>query len=223
MSGIRQGTIRAAARSPVERIYIHFLDYYHEERARRNFSVSSEVVFKEALAGFRIALLFADELIIPASSYFESHLCRKMLRLHSNLVETGDIAISATEPSLAEHREQKELQYGSGSPAKLQRSYRRRPAQIPPRYIRRTGRSTHIIRRQWLGALDGPDIRRRLDPEGVLELPANVEVLWSQIPELLAGQAFVPDHVLNIFRARSTRAITKSHFEGIIEGAYVAG
>ncbi len=223
MKGGRPSLISTVTGSPVERIYIHFLDYYHEARARKNFSISNETIFREALFGFRIALIFADELVIPASSYFESRLCRRMLRLHSGFVETGDIAISATEPSLVEHRQQKESQYGSASPTGLQDSYRRRPAQVPPRYIRRTGRSTPLIRRQWLGALDGPDIRRQLDPEGELELPADVEVLWSQVPELLAGQAFIPDHVLNIFQVRGTKAITRNHFEGIIEGAYTAG
>jgi hypothetical protein len=130
---------------PITAIYIHFLDYYHSNRAARAYLAHRKEVQNEAHLAFRIALLFAEIVIIPASSYFESPLCRAMLNRHPEFRRYGALKLSARDPSLAEHIESKRAAYDERSPEQFLKAYRTKNRVPFPGYIQKRSSSTFRI------------------------------------------------------------------------------
>ncbi|MGI5269448.1 hypothetical protein ACQEUU_09880 [Nonomuraea sp. CA-218870] len=201
-------------------VYIHFLDYYHYTRARMKWRISVKAIRQEARRALRLAVLYADELILPASSFFESGLARDLVREHAELVDLGYLWISAAEPSLEEHRESKLDQYDRSSPREIYLAYKKRHAFHLPPYRQRVGSSTRTITERWLGVLGGEDVRKQLDPGAVLDLPSGLGERWSSIPDSLQGRAFVTSHVVDLLR-RQRMEMPGYLLDPIIEGAYV--
>src|SRR5580658_4986675 len=131
-------------------IYIDFLDYYTLERARRS-SVPRKPIIIEGNRAIRLAVLFAERTILPASSFFESELCRDILRRNISFIDLGLLYLAAAEPSLMEHREAKLSQYDAESAAEIVSGYNVKRRQVAPPYLQRSGSSTASIRKAWLG------------------------------------------------------------------------
>lgn len=202
-------------------IYIDFLDYYTLERARRS-SVPRRYVVVEGNRAIRLAIMFADRTILPASSFFESELCREILKRNMSFIDLGMLYLSAAEISLMEHREAKLSQYGVKSVSEIVTGYRVRHRQVAPPYLQRPGSSTAGIRKAWLSVLDKNALPRILGAELVRDQPPRLEAVWSDLPERLEGQAFVTDHALRVFEQESI-ALSPGSIASIIESAYIAG
>jgi hypothetical protein len=204
--------------------YIHFLDYYHYQRAKTLYFASYEDVFCEAFLAFRIAFLFSSELFLPASTYVESPLARDILQRHRLLQDIGFLRVVAAEWNFPEHIEVKRTIYTrKRSPKHLVDAYRNLPAGPVPRYQRKTKASVEVIRKAWIGELSSGDIRQRLDPDRRLVLPSSFEKVWASIPEKLASDdlAFVTPHVKSLVEQEIGRPVPPRLFEPTIEVAYV--
>jgi len=160
---------------PFNAVYIHFLDFYHLKRAMIDNLARRRQIYKEADLASRIALLFAKSAIIPLSSYFESDLCKYILRRLPDFVSYGVIKVSAGDLSIADHIESKRISYDHRSPEALMKAYRNRNKIPFPSYVPKKHSSTTAIRSGWLDVLNQGDPRTVLDPQSLadLDLPLN--------------------------------------------------
>jgi hypothetical protein len=202
---------------PITAIYIHFLDYYHSSRATGAYLARKREVEKEAHLAFRMALLFAETAIIPASSYFESPLCRAMIKCHPEFSPYGVLKLSARDLSLLEHIESKRAAYDERSPEQFLQAYRRKSRVPFPRYIQKRSSSTDRIRCGWMDTIERTDPRMVLDPEGAAGLTADIEQLWPKIPDMLGDRAFVPSHVADIFSLHGVVLPSRGGLNAVIE------
>lgn len=206
------------------RLFVHFLDHWHSDRAIRLHKIPFEVVLREALFAFRISWLFFDELIIPASTYYESPLAHQILELHPLMAELGLLLVSASEESLGDHRAAKEAQYNDPSLSPLYHAYRSSaPKLTQPAYIQKRHSSLRAIQENWIDLIGSSRFPVLLNPTGERRLPKNADTLWSRVPGELGNDAFVIDHVAPLLSRLGLRGVPRLSLEGAIEPPYIGG
>lgn len=208
---------------PLGAIYVHFLDYYHANRAVAQYLATNRRVNKEAHLAFRMAVLFADTAIVPASSYFESSLCKRVLSRYPDFRYYGAVKLSARDMSLAEHIESKRAAYDDRSPEELVKAYRLKNRAPFPGYVRKRSSSTERITCGWQKLPEKQDPRRALDPSERLELDGQLESLWPRVPEFLGNRAFVPSHVADTLEEHGIILPSEAPLNEIIEPLYIDG
>jgi nucleoside phosphorylase len=204
------------------RIYLHFLDQYHYARAIKGGRVSESTLAVEARRAFRLAVLHANHLYLPASSYFEGRLAQIVLGDHSELSQLGVVYLAASQASLEEHREAKMPQYPDEVFTGLPGAYQVRPHIEPPPYRQRSGSSRSRITDRWLRRLDGEEPQRAAFRQRDLAAARRIEKTWGQIPDLLESRAFVTPHVAELLRARRAE-VDDALLAGTIEPPYIEG
>ncbi|KRQ07237.1 hypothetical protein [Bradyrhizobium manausense] len=204
-----------------KRIYVHFADYYHSERAQLNGAKSADI--SRALStAIRLSVLFANEVFFPASSLFESKNCRALMLQFPEFREVGIFKMSAGDTNLAEHIESKLGAYDERSPRHFLKSYRRQYGDLPS-YVQKKGSSTAIITREWNAVLDDDTFLRRIRDNSGVQLPPDFEKIWAKVPEDLQGQAFVPDHAAALLRQAGGQGNLSILAAQPIERAYIDG
>lgn len=206
------------------RIYIHFLDIYHYLRASTGTKVSFRRLVAEGRLAFRLAFLFADELLIPASSFFESPLAKRILSEHDDLIRMGFVALTAGDASLDEHQDSKRKQYGVFSPPYLRRAYDRRIRTAVPPYVCTAGSSVGAISKEWIDFLEGGRLRENIERSVWIgaKSPQSIEAAWRRVPGELLGRAFVPDHARDILARMGIADPPMPLLELSIEAPYVS-
>ena len=206
----------------MSRIYLHFLDLYHYRRAQRGGRASKVRLAAEARRAFRLAALAADQLYMPASSYFEGELAQLVLADHRELVELGAIYISASQGSLEEHREGKLPQYPRGLPGGIPGAYTAMPEIPPPPYQQRAGSSRAAIRARWMSVLEDGALERIIGQRANDAPLRRIERAWENIPDMLEETAFVSEHVRELL-AKCRAEVSANTISTIIEPAYIDG
>jgi nucleoside phosphorylase len=208
---------------PLENIFVDFLDFYHQNRAAKDHFASRAQIKKEADLAFRMAVLFAETAVLPASSYFESALCKSVLRPYQDFIYYGAVKLAAGDPSIAEHIDSKQASYDERSPEHLLKAYRIPTRGRLPGYVQKRTSSTALIRQGWMSVIERTDPRNVLDPRGSAGLGPQAAALWPRIPELLDGRAFVPSHVADLFEAHGFRLPSQHGLNTVIEPLYIDG
>lgn len=203
----------------VSRIYVHFLDFYTYARSRQD-GVSQSAILTESRRALRLSVLFAEQLLVPASSYFESRVARRLIREHAALADLGVIHLAAAEESLTAHRGAKLAQYDSTSPAEIRNGYRSARLSGAPPYLRRDGSSVAAIRADWIGLLERDELAAALDPTGALGVTPELERHWARVPTELGGRAFVTAHVSRLL-GEYLRTVPETRVASVIETSYI--
>lgn len=202
-------------------VYIDFLDYYTLERARRS-RTPHRCVVTEGNRAFRLATLLADNVVFPASSFFESVVCRTILRKNALFTDIGLVSLAASESSLAEHREAKLRQYDQSSPGEIVAGYRSKRRQSVPMYLQRSGSSVLDIRKNWLTVPQSDRLPQLLLNSVESESLQAIAAVWPLIPERLEGRAFITEHVSGLFE-REKLAVPDRVISPIVESSYIQG
>lgn len=182
------------------RIVAHFLDHYVLELSGygRGNGWIDRAIAKEAWIALRIALLAADEVLIPAVSYFQSPLCRRLVNKHRAIFDLGVIRLIGDAHRWDEFRENRLREYSSES---LQydiysnlNSYRGR---LPP-LIGSDHNTTLALHSEW-NNLVVPRSFELLSPAPIagdrVRFVADPERLADRIPELMGNEAFVAENL----------------------------
>jgi hypothetical protein len=202
-------------------IYIHFMDAYHVDRARRNAHTPGRII-QEARRAFRMALLVSTRVYVPASSFFESEVARVVLSEHETAAAVGHVRLTAGDPTLEEHREGKLIQYDRSSPLGLGDAYLNR-LDSDVAYQARPGRTRAHLERRWWDRLRADELLKDIDQFGHLELDASLAVAWEQLPAEMGSLAFVPGHVDRLLARmwRGDTARIRPYVSKLIESSYV--
>lgn len=194
------GSRYAANYGAPRRIVAHFLDHYVLELSGygRGNRWIDRAIAKEAWIALRIAILAAEEVLIPAVSYFQSPLCRRLVNRHRSVFDLGVIRLIGDAYRWDEFRENRLREYSSES---LQYdiysnldAYRGR---LPP-LIGSDRNTTLAIHGEWSN-LVVPRSVELLSPAriagGRVHFVADPERLTDRMPEVMGNEAFVAENV----------------------------
>jgi hypothetical protein len=113
-AGDPAGTVRSLTSGRASRIFTHFFDvHFLEEKGVESFL---EAATREARLAFRLALLMADEVLVPASSTIESELCRTVLSEYGGDEYAPHITLVASGTNYQEFLDDKLRQYRVDDP-----------------------------------------------------------------------------------------------------------
>jgi nucleoside phosphorylase len=168
---------------------------------------NQETIRAECRLATRLAMLAADEVLIPAASYFESQHCKAIVDEPHPLHETGLLRLVGSGHNLVEFVEDKREQYERSSPDH-QLYFGALPPGVPPFRSRRRSSTKDIIAR-WNALLDEDCPALLFNGVGI-PVPRRIERLWEKVPERLGRRAFIVEHVGPIL-LKSARSLSVDH------------
>jgi hypothetical protein len=181
-------------------VIAHFLDHYILELSgygRGNIWLDRSIA-KEAGIALRIAILAADEVLIPAVSYFQSPLCRRLVNKFRNVFDLGVIRLMGDAYRWDEFRDNRLREYPSESAQyDIYSNLNGYRGMLPP--LDGTGRNTTLaLHRSW-DQLVVPRSAELLRPANVagnhVHFVGDPERIIERIPEMLGSAAFVAENV----------------------------
>jgi hypothetical protein len=213
-------------RSGVRRIFLHFFDLHFLEevvgRARNHPATLARLRAESDLA-VRFALLYADDVLVPAASYHEHPLCRQVIDRFTPLFETGLLRFVGGAPNMEVFVESKVEQYRPGSPQRIAYEAALADEGLTLPFLEKPGdtTTTEDLQAFWLDTLEVKGFPDVVFGKGEA-LPKNLEALWAAIPERLGLEAFIPEYVEpHLFRA-GTPPVVRSRLFGLINEGYFA-
>ena len=198
------------------RIFLHYFDMHFLQE-----KVGNEVgaaVRNEARLATRLAILWSDEVIIPAASYFESEVCRSIVDEHKDLLELGAIILVGNAGSLGEFVDKKLTTYPARShQSKEYRKAQKRCGNVP--FITRFSSATNDIREDWINVLHLEKLGIVLKDCG-LSVTTELEKNWEQLPERLGMQAFTPLHALQLLEPENKNRVFNHKISNLVNASY---
>lgn len=200
------------------RIFAHFFDvHFLEEKGVDRFLAKA---LAEARLAIRFAIMLADEVFVPAASYYESSLCKKILNEFAQHPAGACIRLAASAANLDEFIEDKVAQYRPGTVQGEVYSQPFTDLIFPWRQRRRS--ATADIVSDWLrAASDGEaeKIFRSLSKQVIL--PVDHERRWQDLPSKLGNSAFIVDNVAPLlFGQFQLPAGTRNRLHSVINRSY---
>jgi nucleoside phosphorylase len=167
----------------------------------------------------RIAILAADEVLVPAASFFESKLCNKILDEFKDIYHSGILRLIGSGTSVREYIDDKLGQYPKSSPQfQCYRELQKRVKSHPPFYPRIRSASRDISQ-GWVSPSIMNTIGSLVEGSRFL-LPRDFEYRWETAPDRLEGSAFIVPHVEPIILDNPAPLMIKNRLHKIINELY---
>ena len=145
-------------------LFLHFFDIQFLEM--KNAARIRRIIENECDLATRFALLSAKRVFVPASSYFESPLCRKILDKYSVLFQEGIIWLVGKATNIFEFIDLKLPRYDDES--EIHERYSETYIDLFPPFFTRKRSSTKDITSDWLTVIEDNDrINGIVDTPGV--------------------------------------------------------
>lgn len=201
------------------RIFLHFFDIHFLEA--RGVTPQSKLALREASLASRLAILAADEVIIPAASYLESSICYSIIEKLSPLFPFGMIRLAGGGESIHEFAENKLIQYPHGSDQ--YEIYTDLEHINLPAFLSRQRSATRDIKGYWLEILESPDFPKNIFGERGIKLPKNLERRWKNLPDELGKADFIVKHILPLLlnnKRDGENILIKNRLHSVINKSY---
>lgn len=179
--------------SPLHRVFLHFFDLHFLYATARN--KDARHVRDEARLATRLAILAADEVLVPAASYFESPLCAEIVDELSDLFPDGSIRIIGGDETPSDFIRAKLETYDEGGPQHTRYAASLDDTAVFPPFRTRARSATEDITVAWRDRARAPDFVDRQFGAQATMLPKGFVETWQSIPDLLGARAFTPDYV----------------------------
>lgn len=192
--------VDAASTLTPRRVIAHFLDHYILELSgygRGNIWLDRSIA-KEVGIALRIAILAADEVLIPAVSYFQSPLCRRLVNKFRNVFDLGVIRLMGDAYRWDEFRDNRLKEYSSESAQHdIYSNLNGYRGVLPP--LDGTSRNTTLaLHRAWdqLVVPRGVELLSPVSTAGDrVHFVGDPERIIERMPEFLGTAAFVAENV----------------------------
>lgn len=205
---------------PCARLFLHFFDiHFLEEKGYDRHNLGAQVEYECRMAT-RISILAAEEILIPAASFFESSLCYKLVSQLNDIYSTGIIKLIGSGSSVIEYFDDKLGQYSKNSfqYKSYKLNQRCHPESLPPFLPRRNSASSDI-KMGWVSKLKGSGLQNVIDGSG-LYIPSDFEDLWREVPNKLETQAFIVPHVEPLLFNGQINLMLRNRLHGVINEQY---
>jgi hypothetical protein len=205
------------------RLFLHFFDLHFLEEVvsgARDMDTRRQIVAECRLA-MRLALLFADQTLIPASSFHEHPICREVVEEFLGIADTGLIRFVGGAVNMQTFAASKIDLYRPGSPQRVAYEAAAEQSSVVMPFLQRPGlvSTTEELRRFWVGSLS-----LRNFPEAVfgtaVDLPLGLERRWEQLPERLGAEAFTPEYVAPLVLGTQANPLAVSRLYALINEGY---
>jgi hypothetical protein len=197
----------------IPRLFLHFFDVHFIEE-RQPLSKQCEIEIRRAT---RLAVGVAEQVFLPASSFYESDVCRRILPELDELFEFGCVVLSGSAPSLStfidEHREDSLYRPGS-----LQhKAYASAHLSEAPPYQQRRRSATADIVAKWNASVENDLLPRLFWQQDV---DPRIEKRLKGVPDALGDLAFTPEHVFAALEIEGRRSLLRSRLRSFVNEAY---
>lgn len=179
--------------SPLHRLFLHFFDLHFLHTVAGN--SDPQHVRAEVRLATRLAVLVADEVLIPAASYFESQLCSETIDELAPLFPAGHIRMVGGDDSPKDFILAKLETYDEGGTQHTRYAASLETGNFFPPFQTRTRSATEDITQAWLDRGSAPDFIDRQFGRHAPMLPSTFMEAWLAVPERLGFRAFTPDYV----------------------------
>lgn len=208
-------------------VLISFLDHFVLETSGYGVSRKRDLVIEEECRqALRLALLAFDCVYIPAVSYVQSPLCKRLLDEHRSQIRLGAIQLLSDASTWREFVSVRRGEYGKGSKERALYSSAEVLASLEEFPLRATERdTTRALHREWMKAIQEGAFREHVlgAPESAMDNPEQHVGILTCAAEDLGARAFIARHLqeslkrqaLSVAESRLTRAICDlffSHF-----------
>lgn len=231
------GSPQQLRQAPPRKLIAHFLDHYILELSGygRGNRVLDRRIAAEASAAFRYALLAADEVLVPAVSFFQSPLCARIVTSHRSLFSLGSIRLIADSWRWEEFQENRLREYPRSSRQHdIYQSFLRGRRGDLPALVGSSRNTTFALHDRWRDLVvpgGGESIRRDAVALGLAEnLRVDFEANVRDLPEILGNRAFISENVspqlfgrVNGSLAGSISSMICSMFFGIFAQDFESG
>jgi hypothetical protein len=193
-------------RRPV--IIAHFLDHYVLELSGYGISGPSldRQVATEAALAFRVALLAADQVLVPAVSFFQSPLCRRIIMRFRPIFDLGFIKLTGDAYDWREFRRNRLQEYARGSRQYDIYDGLRRIKGPLPALAGIDHNTTEALHDEWRDFASSSAITPRRAANlahsrtGIWSEPTNIDL--ADVAEILGPTAFVGENIYPILFSR---------------------
>jgi hypothetical protein len=187
------------ARAGTAKVVAHFLDHYVLDCCgyRRGMARLDHRIEAEAELALRLTLLAVDEVLVPAVSYFQSPLCRRVLNRYRELFDAGMIKLVGDADRWDEFQDNRMREYAVGSAQHDLYSRIGRARFTLPGLLGSPRNTTTALHREWLTFVDGGEYAPLL-PDSAAGRSAwqpDLERRLVGVPDVLGPAAFIADNV----------------------------
>lgn len=203
---------------PLESLFLHYFDTHFSDSFLRNHS--SQLIEDEAELALRFALLSAGTVYVPAASYFESDLCRRVVSSFSVLFQTGIIRLVGRAPGLAAFAEEKLQVYDAGGTQHAKYAAAAASTGIHPPFRARFNSATDDLTSAWHDLGTHEEFEKKLFGRSAVQLSLGFSENFMRIPDMLEGRAFTPEYVLPLLDDARTTPIVRQKVSNFINQQY---
>lgn len=208
-------------RPAFRRLFLHYFDVHFLELKGLNGAHSNVKwnIIWECKMATRIAVLAANEVILPAASFFESEICNKIITELNDLYQFGLLKLVGGGTNLSEYIDDKLGQYETES--SQSKAYRKsqKSLRIHPAFLSRRNSASKDIKQGWLGFTKKDKFAEVLSSP-LMHLPRDFEDKWVKIPDLLEARAFIAPHVFPLFIKDPLHPTLANTIKGLINEQY---
>lgn len=204
----------------LQSLFLHYFDAHFLEEVAGSHTTAPHVRRELSLAT-RLALLAADEILVPAASYFERLDCREVVNQLEPAFEAGVIYLVGGGSSSEEYLESKLDQYRPGSEQRQAYEDAARAIIHHPPFRSRQRSTTEDIIVFWQDTLEMPNFPTAVFGKQI-QLPTDLEVAWAAAPERLGQDAFIVEYVQPLVFGEDTNLIARNRLHGVINQGYFA-
>ena len=196
--------------------FLHFFDVQFLD-LKRAFLNEKEIT-EEARIATRFALLYADEILIPAASFFETRVCRQIILELNSIFNYGVIWLVGAAANIEEFVFNKKSKYDTRS--SQHHEYRTTTLNGLPPFRTRNHSATRDIKNEWKGCLNSNHSVISIAEGTKYILPNDFEDRWERVPDALEEKAFVVRYVAPLLFKRKQHPTIMSRLHYVINEAY---
>ncbi len=203
------------------RIFLHFFDLHFLELkgVPDESRAALREIRNECRLATRFAIICADEVVLPAASFFESELCYEIINELRSIYHLGMVRLIGGGSNVSDYIEDKLTQYSRTSVQyKRYVAFKKKGHPHPP-FFSRESSATQDIAQGWMHLLRSDGLGRLVDGSQ-MQLPNGFENRWAKVPDMLEGRAFIVEHVEPLLLNMSNQSTIHDRLHGVINEEY---
>jgi hypothetical protein len=179
-------------------LLLHYLDHYVLQLIgyKRLKPKAQQAIRHECHIATRFAILFADQVFVPAVSYYQSPICRQVLDCYQDIFDTGIIRVIADAYSLEEFQDNRLREYMPGSEEFKLYQKILDISELHPSIYSCVENTTLALNEEWNKLIQNTDIEAFFVAKVPGEIiPSDLMIRLTTLTDKLNNQAFIVKNI----------------------------